>query len=543
MGNMRKFVLLMTMVFAGVLYGQEPSGNIYWIQFNSKVHTPYSIDEPEYYLSARALNRRAVQNIAIDSTDLPVDPVYIDSIKNLGFNIKHVSRWMNGAIAYFDASIQADSIFKPDFVSFYELRKTVPLKSKQLEQAEPDSVLLAYYGQSFHQLAMLNGETIHQYTKGKGVHIAVIDAGFLKTDQLAAFDALYARNGVLGTYDFVNPGNNVYREHYHGNAVLSIMASNLPGEIIGSAPEASYWLLRSEDVDTEYPVEEDYWIVATEFADFMGCDVINTSLGYTTFDNQIFNHTYEEFDGKTVRISQAANLAVDKGIIVVCSAGNSGNDSWGHIAAPAEAEKVLAIGAVNAEGLVAYFSSRGLSHEFAPPKPDVSAMGMDVAFVSTAGFLVSGDGTSFSSPLVAGLAACLRAYYPEKKASELIEMIRNAGDRFPAFDTAYGYGIPDFSKLLKTETVDTTQVSVNDQPLSDIQLYPNPFLNYIFIEGAEHFQRFELKTLAGATVFSTVLQADQTEISTPFLSTLTKGVYFAVLKGEQRVQTFKLIKN
>ncbi|MBN2805882.1 MAG: S8 family serine peptidase [Prolixibacteraceae bacterium] len=540
---MRKYLLLLSMVITGLLHAQEPPGNVFWVQFNTKVNTPYTIDKPELYLSERALNRRSLQGIAIDSTDLPVNPAFIDSIKNLGFNVKHISRWMNGVIAYYDASISPDSIFKPGFVSHYELRKTVSLKSQQLEQAEPDSVLQAYYGQAFHQLSMLGGEKLHQDSKGDGVHVAVIDAGFLNTDQLSAFEPLYARGGVLGTFDFVQPGNNIYTEHYHGNAVLSIMAGQLPGSIVGSAPDAMYWLLRSEDVETEFPVEEDYWIVAAEFADFMGCDVINTSLGYTTFDHPDFNHTYEEFDGKTVRISLAANLAVDKGIIVVCSAGNSGNDSWGHIAAPAEAEKVLAVGAVDAEGIIAKFSSRGLSHEFAPPKPDVSAMGVNVAFVSTAGYQVSGNGTSFSSPIVAGLAACLRTQYPEKKAGELIEMIRNAGDRFPAFDTVYGYGIPDFSKLLKTETVDTTQVSVNKPTITNIHLYPNPFDNYIFIDGAQDFHRFELQTMAGTTVFSVVLHENQTEILSPLLSTLTKGVYFAVLKGEQMVQTFKLIKN
>lgn len=540
---MRKLLLLFTIVFVGILHAQVPSGNLYWIQFNSKVNTPYSIDKPEYFLSDRALQRRAAQNIAIDSTDLPVNPAFIDSLNKMGFNIKHVSRWMNGAIAYFDASITSDAIFKPSFVEFYELRKPQALKSQKVETAEPDSVLQAYYGQTYHQLSMLKGDAIHQQSKGQNIHVAVIDAGFLNTDKLEAFKGLFARNGILGTYDFVKPGNNVYREHYHGNAVLSIMAGNIPGQYIGSAPEASYWLLRTEDVDTEYPIEEDYWIIAAEFADYMGCDIINTSLGYSTFDDPTMNHLYEYLNGRSLRISRAANLAVDKGIIVVCSAGNSGNDSWGHIVTPAEAEKVLAIGAVDAEGIIARFSSRGLPLEYAPPKPDVSAMGVNVAFVSTAGALVNGNGTSFSSPIVAGLAACLRAIYPDKHASELIEMIRFAGNRYPEFDTSYGYGIPDFSHLLKKEIVDTTQVGVTDAHENFIICYPNPFNKQLMLKGIEGYKKLALKNTSGVTIYITEIHSDQTEISYTMLSTLPKGVYFAVLKGEHKVQTFKLIKN
>lgn len=542
---MKKNLIFLAILFSVVVYGIEPEGNIYWVQFNSKANSTYTLGNPEYYLSSRAIARREKQNIAIDSTDLPVPQMFLDSITSLGFKVKHTSRWMNGAIAYFDSTISTDSIFKPSFVSEYQLRKGSELKSATSVISDFDTIQQQYYGNSYAQVSMLKGEIVHQYSKGEGVHVAVIDAGFLNSDKLDAFDSLFSRNGIIGTYDFVNPGNNVYNEHYHGNAVLSIMAGNIPGKLVGSAPDASYWLLRSEDVATEYPVEEDYWIVAAEFADRMGCDVINTSLGYNTFDNPVFNHTYEEFDGKSMRISKVANLAVDKGIVVVCSAGNSGDDAWKYIITPAEAEKVLAVGAVNSDGTVTKFSSRGFTEEWALPKPDVSAMGAGVAFASTSGDVVTGNGTSFSAPIVAGMAACLIAYYPDKTAHEIIDLIKSSGNLFPGFNTEYGYGIPDFSKLIKTEPADTTTTptSVHNFNQENSYIYPNPYVSSIFIKNVEEFTSFELYSTSGLKVFSMQIDHENAEISNPILSSLKKGVYFAVLKGEQKVHTFKLIKN
>nr|MDA3929150.1 S8 family peptidase [Prolixibacteraceae bacterium] len=348
---------------------------------------------------------------------------------------------------------------------------------------------------------------------------------------------LFARNGVLGTYDFVNPGNNVYNEHYHGNAVLSIMAGNDHGFLIGSAPSASYWLLRSEDVDTESPLEEDYWIIAAEFADSVGCDVINTSLGYSTFDNKEFDHNYEQFTGNTLKISKAANMAVDKGIVVVCSAGNSGNDSWGHIVAPSEAKEVLSVAAVNNLGEIVNFSSRGFSDDGFLPKPDISAMGVGVTYASSYGGYVTGNGTSFSSPIIAGMAACLVAYYPDKTSHEIIQLIRELGDEYPNHDVAYGYGIPDFSKII--EGTSNTLLSTN---LNETTIFPNPFQRTFSIFNSEGLETLELFTIEGKKVFSCKIPVNSNQISSPQLSKLKKGVYFAVLKGDQVVKSLKLMK-
>lgn len=537
---MKRFIVFLFLISSVIVWGKEPVGNIYWIQFNTKANTPFSLSEPEYYLSQRAIDRRENQHVLIDSTDLPVNPLFIDSIQALGFYVKHTSRWMNGAIGILDTAISIHQIIKPSFVSFYQLRKNTALKSASSKFSDIDTLQAEYYGDSYTQVSMVKGDELHKLSKGKGVQIAIIDAGFKNSNQLPAFDSIFQRNGVLGTYDFVNPGNDVYQGHYHGNAVFSIMAGNLPGKLIGSAPEASYWLLRSEDDATEYPIEEDYWIIAAEFADSVGCDVINTSLGYTTFDNPEFDHTYEQFNGETLRISKAANLAVKKGIVVVCSAGNSGNDSWGHIVAPSEAKDVLSVAAVDTNEQVTSFSSRGFTGDWAITKPDVAAMGAGVTYEASNGDIVTGNGTSFSSPIIAGMAACLVGYYPKKTATEIIRLIRSLGSLYPYSNSAYGYGIPDFSKIATFNNPDST-TSVH-QLENHTLLFPNPFTSTIVVENGDDYTVFELYSSTGNRVLVQQLRPNSTEISSPILSSLKKGVYFAVLKGKQKVHSFKLMK-
>lgn len=510
---------------------------IYWVQFNTKYNTPFTINKPNKYLSQRAIERRARHQIAIDSTDLPVNPNFIDSLTALGFYVKHTSRWMNAAIVILPDTININSLVRPSFVSSYQIRKEIQYKSLQNKFSDPDYQPILDYGSANTQIAMLNGHILHQQATGKGVTIAVIDAGFKNADKFNVFDSIYARGGILGTRDFINPGNNVYNEFSHGAAVLSIMASKQPGTLIGSAPDADYWLLRTEDVNSEYPIEEDYWIIAAEFADSAGCDVINTSLGYNTFDNPVFDHTYAEFDGQTMRISQAANLAVEKGIVVVCSAGNSGDDPWRYIVAPSEAKNVLSIAAVNSVGDSVSFSSSGFPSENALMKPDVSAMGAGVSYISSTTYqVVSGNGTSFSSPLIAGMAACLVELYPQKTAFEINDLIRSCANRFPLHDVKYGFGIPNFALLF-----DTTN-AVHHENIPSVSAFPNPFNNNLKISYSNNYRYFTLYSALGEKILTSTLLGNQTEFSSSRLSNLDKGVYFAVFSGNSEVRTIKLIK-
>ncbi len=534
--------ILFFLLFSLTLYADN---YLYWIQLNTKTDTPYSLSQPEYYLSERALERRARHGIEPDSTDLPVNPLFTDSLKQLGFEIKHTSRWMNGAIAYLPSEIDIDSVFKPSFVDKYELRKGSILKSTSEKFSAPDTLIDQTYGQAFRQIEMLNGQVVHEYSRGKGVHVAIIDAGFSNVNVLPAFDSLFTYDRILGTFDFVNPLGDVYKEHAHGTMVLSVLAANLPGQMLGVAPDASYWLLRSEDARTEWPIEEDYWIIAAEFADSAGCDVINTSLGYSTFDNPEFNHPYDLYDGNTLRISRAANKAVDKGMIVVCSAGNSGNSAWRHIVAPSEAEKVLCVAAVNANGYISSFSSRGFSEPDALPKPDLAAMGQEVTIVTQTGNIAKSNGTSFSSPLIAGMAACMAGIFPEKPGAEIMHIIRQIGNSFPAHSSEYGYGIPNFISLpeiIKNHTGDPNSSNNFICHDSNFSVYPNPFTTSLIVNSANNNSTFYIRKLNGNTIYSQELKASKTEIMLPQISVMPAGFYIATIHSDKEIHSFKLIK-
>lgn len=302
-----------------------------------------------------------------------------------------------------------------------------------------------YYGVGADQIRLHHGDMLHEKGfRGKGMHIAVIDAGYFNVDLIKLFKKI----DILGTRDFVNPHSDIYAEHYHGLKVLSCMAANRPKVMVGTAPEASYWLLRSEDNDTEQLSEEDYWSAAIEFADSVGVDVVNSSLGYYEYDNRADSYRYRDLDGKTAMISISANLAAEKGILVVCSAGNSGNGSWKKITPPADAENVLAVGAVNTNGLNAEFSSVGNTAD-GRIKPDIMATGFLSAVAGDNGSTAIGHGTSFAAPIFCGLAACVWQACPWLTVKELVDIILRSGDRADCPDNIFGYGIPDMWKAYR----------------------------------------------------------------------------------------------
>jgi len=518
-------------------YGENP---VYWIQYNTKKATPFSLHHPEQFLSARAIERRTIKNLQLDSTDLPVNPLFVDSLQKVGFQIKFNSRWLNASIGYWTGPGAIDSLTLPSFVEGVDLRKPGTLNKSAHDKFEQvDSLALKFYGNSYTQVSMLKGHILHEYSRGKGVHIAILDAGFQRAGSHKAFDSLYARNGILGTFDFVKPGNNVYAEHSHGTSVLSAMAANIPGELLGTAPDASFWLLRTEDTGSEFPVEEDYWIIGAEYADSVGCDLINTSLGYCEFDDTLMNHTYGQLDGKTLRISKAVNLAVDKGMVVVCSAGNEGGKPWRHIVAPSEAEKALSVAAVDGKEGVAAFSSQGFGRTISPLKPDITAMGSGVRVANGSGTFSYSSGTSFSAPLVSGMIACVLALKPEWSASEVAQLVRSYSNRFPEHDSLYGYGIPNFG-LLYEKTLKTNSDHFSN---SKHKVFPNPFSQALYFETADigdtvYLFRSDGKLVASASSSYYKLITFPSRI----ISGLPKGIYFAVINGTERTETHKIIK-
>ena len=423
----------------------------YRVQLTDKSKSVHSLEHPETFLSERALARRASQGVAVDSTDLPVCRAYIERLESQGGKYISSSKWNNTvlmqvpdeavALRFLDNSF-VRSIKKvwvsPDSIMPRNKDRKEQVKNQWKKQDD-------YYGMGAEQIKIHHGDSLHLAGfRGEGMHIAVIDAGYYNVDKMKFFRKLH----ILGTKDFVNPNSDIYAEHNHGLKVLSCMAVNMPRVMVGSAPEASYWLLRSEDNDTEQPAEEDYWAAAVEFADSVGVDVVNTSLGYYSFDDASDNYRYRDLDGHTSLMSRSANMASSKGILIVCSAGNSGASSWKKITPPGDAEGVLTIGAVNTDGVNADFSSVGNTAD-GRIKPDVMAVGFHSSVAGTNGGTSYGNGTSFASPIFCGLVTCLWQSCPWLTVDELIGVVHRASDRYEYPDNIFGYGITDMWKAYK----------------------------------------------------------------------------------------------
>ena len=424
---------------------------IYRLYLTDKDNSPYSLEHPGRYLSHRSLERRRRQHLPLDSTDLPVSPRYVRQIGRGEVEVIGQSRWMNTLLVRMrDSTI----IRKLQALPFVKASKLVWLspdsvirtaeRTKYHEQfdehdRQPDNL----YGRSYQQIRLLQGNRLHDIEmRGEGKMIAVIDGGFRNVDRIPAFQQVH----IEGTRDFVTPPSpTLFAETDHGTKVLSAMAINQPFYYIGTAPESSYWLLRSEDQQTELEVEEDYWTMAAEFADSVGCDLINSSLGYNEYDYPSMDHQLWHLDGRTAFISRAASLLAGKGIVLVNSAGNTGMGPWKKLTFPADADHILTVGAIipDEPRHVAPFSSIGPSQD-GRVKPDIVAVGAPAYLVNARGVIMQDMGTSFAAPIVCGLAACLWEALPELTAQQLIDLIRQTGNQREHPNNIYGYGTPNF---------------------------------------------------------------------------------------------------
>lgn len=420
----------------------------YHIDLKDKVATEYSLKHPEKFLSSKALQRRQKQNLQVDSTDLPVPEAYIKAIRQTGVKVLVTSKWENFVTVSCNDTALIDKIRTLPFVK--SATKVWKTPANVIASSRRDTIINdltvnpdTIYGTSYGQIHVSKADLLHEAGfKGQGMTIAVIDGGFHNFDRIPALDNVK----VLGTKDFVESDADIFAESTHGLSVLSCMATNKPGVMIGTAPEASYWLLRSEDSDSEYPIEQDYWVAAVEYADSVGVDLINTSLGYNEFDDSSMDFKLRDLNGKHSVISRAASRLADKGMILVCSAGNSGNSVWKKITPPGDADNVLTVGAIVWQtGVIASFSSVGNTQD-GRVKPDVVAAGVRADVINSHGSQGKANGTSFASPIMCGMVACLWQACPTLTAKEVIDLVRQAGDRAEFPDNIYGYGIPDMWK-------------------------------------------------------------------------------------------------
>jgi hypothetical protein len=432
----------------------------YLILFKDKRFNYSDKSDPSAYLSEKALQRRKSMGIEIDSLDHPVSPVYIENLQREGLKVRYTTKWLNGAVVgvqehenanilklkfYVEKVVYLGFIERP----FKEIKKTESFEELQSAMTNDEASFTFKnpvnegYGESYAQNKMVGAVYMHKKgLTGKGVNIAVFDAGFFKANKLPTFEPLFKENRMIYSLDLVDDEADVFDDDDHGLHVLSCMAAKTVNRMIGTAPDANYFLFRTEMAAAEFLLEEINWIRAAELADSLGVDIINSSLGYTTFDDARMNHTHADLNGKTSYISRGASIAVSRGILVVNSAGNDGNDTWKKIGVPADAAQVIAVGAVDVAKSIAPFSSSGPTADFRI-KPDVVAMGFAAVVASSYGTFYPGNGTSYSAPVLCGAIACMYESKLRMPPSWVVEAIRFSGDRSDRADTTYGFGVPD----------------------------------------------------------------------------------------------------
>lgn len=550
-----RLLLLTFMLLPGMdLLAQYPK----WIvRFTDKNNSSYSIGNPSAYLSQKAIDRRTKQRIAIDSSDLPVNPSYIEQVLAQG-NVTYLSqsRWLNQILISCKDNKTINAINQLAFVKTTEaigyLKTTQPFEEKREEDikkinvnafvntATQDSL---QYGTTYNQVHMHEGEYLHNkgFT-GKGITIAVLDAGFYHYKELKAFDSIRLQNRVLGERDFVDNDNSVNEDNAHGMYCLSTIAANMPDTMTGTAPHASFWLMRTENAFSEYPIEEHNWAAAAAFADSAGADMISSSLGYYYFDDPAFNHSYDNFYNNSTMVSNAAAIAAKKGMIVTNSAGNEGAHNWHYILFPADADSVCTVGAVNRNGVIASFSSYGYPGKV---KPNVVSVGEGTIIMGTDNLPVAGNGTSFSNPNINGLIACLWQAFPGYNNMTILDAVYQSADRFNDPDSRYGFGIPNMKQayiILKKKQ--NTEIYGNDWLIASPDLFTNR-IEIKVIAQKEGSITLSLLNKDGNAVAALTLTAEEQEIyDTAFvaLDRLPAGNYTVQYKDGENTRSVIVTK-
>lgn len=537
---MKKLLLLGIVLLQYMSFAQEEHA---WVYLSDKENVASSIANPISILSQEAINRKSAHNIPIDERDVPVNENYIAQLKNqTGITVMAKSKWFN---AVYVIGLEADinALTALDFVASIDFAdKSLNADSRvafQNSKFEVEETLINFtYGNAQNQVEMIGVDHLHisDFT-GEGIIIAVLDAGFPNVDTMDAFQRLRNNGDLLGGYDFVDRNENVFEftANEHGTRVLSNMAGYILDEFVGTAPDASYYLFRTEDAFSEMPVEEGYWVEAAERADSLGVHIINSSLGYRIFDNENYSYTPNDMNGNTAFITKGANIANEKGILVVNSAGNSGASTWETVGAPADASGVLSIGAVDFEGNYASFSSRGTAIQ-PTQKPDVVAQGEAAAVVNSSNVIINNNGTSFSAPIMAGGIASLWEALPDASHEEIKQYVRMSASQFNTPDFFLGYGIPNL------ELARDIGLSLSEEEFVRFKVFPNPVSDILNIQIPTSTEATNLKiyNVLGKLVLEKDLTKSETRLD---ISSMASGIYMLSFKSDKGSKTFKLIKS
>lgn len=519
----------------------SPENYIYRVYFSDKGVDLFSDYNPEDLLSPRAIARREKCGAdVLVLSDLPVNAGYIEAVKQKGLTWRLSSKWMNTALFTSELPFDTDKITVLPFVRKVALVKSPVGKAPKIGDKFGKTDDFAPTG-VFRPIGPVNGmPLLLSGYNGKGITIAVLDAGFLYADIIESLEPLRKRQGIVSTRDFVGKGDFVYGYHGHGTAVLSILAGSLANIITGTAQGADYMLLRTEDDESEFPVEEDYWVAAAEYADSAGADIITSSLGYYWFDDPAMNYSFSNTDGNTAFITVAADIAASKGLLVVSSAGNERNKEWQRLLFPSDGDSVLSIGAVKQDLRISDFSSSGFSAD-GRVKPDVVAPGVSIPVQYAYGLWVAGSGTSFSCPVISGMCAALMQATPGATAEDIRNAVRASSDRVNSPDSLYGYGLPDFVRALRI--LDESHAF---EPEVSVTAGPNPFVDEINIwfRDVPEWLSVTVTDYTGKTVLKTVYE---TYIGRSFslrgLSSVARGVYLVKVETAAGDKVFKMIKH
>ena len=537
---LRNLTMLLLLFITTSSFAQDQDA---WIYFTDKPNESAALANPNTILTQKAITRKQNHGIAIDSRDVPVHEPYISSLKaQSGITVLAKSKWFNAIhVRGTEADINAlTSLSFVESIDFADNSLDVASRSNSDESEinVEDETITFTYGDTQNQVEMINVDKLHvsDFT-GQGITVAVMDSGFPNVNTMGAFQRLRDNSDLLGGYDFVDKTSDVYAftGSNHGTKVLSTMAGFIQDQFVGTAPDASYYLFRTEDVLSENPIEESYWVEAAERADSLGVDMINTSLGYRLYDNSSYSYTPADMNGQVTYITKGASIAAEKGILVVVSAGNAGATSWQTVGAPADSPNVLSIGAVDANGDYVSFSSQGSSAQDGYQKPDVVARGGAAFVIDEGNNIVQNNGTSFSGPITCGGIASLWQAIPEASPSEVMDYVRQSASQFTTPDNLLGYGIPDL------DLARNLALSTDETFIEQFRFYPNPVkteLNLVLSSTKHQFQYAIINQL-GQQILNKSIQVGSSKID---VSDLAAGIYILKLSTENEIKIFKFIK-
>lgn len=541
----------------------EAQFNRHIVKFKDKAGTPFTFSNPSAYLSDRSITRRIKYNLSLDSTDLPITPRYLDSIRSVpNVTLLNKSKWLN-QVAIFTTDpaaltkinsfpfVQSVNPIAPRVTPFNA--PSPKFNNETIEQLNNPIIVRTQqtninYGQTFNQVHIHNGEFLHERGfQGEGMIISVLDGGFQTYKTNPAFDSIRINNQVIGEWNFVSNATNTDAFSGHGMNCLSTIAANRPGIMVGTAPHAKFWLFVTEDVFSEYPIEEQNWAAAAEHSDSTGADVISSSLGYQDFDNPVFDHLYPDRNGNISIVTRAADYAAKKGMIVMNSAGNYGalSDQRKYISCPADGDSVVAVGAVTTSGTIASFSSWG-PNSAGKIKPNIVSVGQGTIVANGAGNPSAGSGTSFSNPNIAGLITCLWGAFPEFSNMKIIDAVQRSSHKFANPDDRFGYGIPDMRKAYYILNGERSQLAFGGAGW--FRATPTPFTNRIdvaFIADDSGLVKLYLKNINDIKIDSAGFLVDSLDFRTHSflnLDPLPAGFYYVQYKGITKDSTITLIK-